>query len=103
MRWQRDLEGVPKRLVDSKWAPEPIDKIWENKCWTCKFTTNRMFGSVTAMAFSQSAGWILEASGSYWSLFAIASSAYLLALVIMHALAPALTPARFPEPEANRT
>ena len=47
MRWQRDLEGVPKRLVDSKWAPEPIDKIWENKCWTCKFTTNRMFGSVT--------------------------------------------------------
>ena len=62
-----------------------------------------MFGSVTAMAFSQSAGWILEASGSYWSLFAIASSAYLLALVIMHALAPALTPARFPDPEANRT
>lgn len=60
-----------------------------------------MFGSVTAMAFSQSAGWILEVSGSYWSLFAIASSAYLLALAILHVLAPALTPVQFPPEQRN--
>jgi ACS family hexuronate transporter-like MFS transporter len=53
------------------------------------------------MAFSQSAGWILEVSGSYWSLFAIASSAYLLALAILHVLAPALTPVQFPPEQRN--
>jgi MFS transporter, ACS family, hexuronate transporter len=51
-----------------------------------------MFGAVTAMLFSQSAGWILQVSGSYWSLFAIAGGAYLVALAILHALAPRLTP-----------
>jgi len=47
-----------------------------------------MFGSLTAMAFSQTAGFVLEATGSYWSLFLIASTAYLLALAVMHALMP---------------
>ena len=32
MRWQRDLEGVPKILVAGKWVQEPIDKHWENRC-----------------------------------------------------------------------
>jgi hypothetical protein len=36
---------------------------------------------------------VLEVSGSYWSLFTVvASSAYLLALATLHALAPGLTP-----------
>jgi MFS transporter, ACS family, hexuronate transporter len=49
-----------------------------------------MFGSLTAMAFSQSAGVILQTTGSYWSLFLIASSAYLIALALMHAVLPKL-------------
>jgi ACS family hexuronate transporter-like MFS transporter len=49
-----------------------------------------MFGSLTAMAFSQSAGIILQTTGSYWSLFLIASSAYLVALGLMHAVLPKL-------------
>ncbi len=55
-----------------------------------------MFGAVTAMIFSQAAGWILEVTGSYWSLFAIASSAYLVALAIMNALAPRLVTVTLP-------
>jgi len=47
MRWQRDMTEVPKIFVDGQWVPEPINKIWVNRCWTCKFTTSRMFGSVT--------------------------------------------------------
>lgn len=46
MRWQRDLEGVPKILVAGKWVPEPIDKHWENRCGSCKFATYRLSGSV---------------------------------------------------------
>jgi MFS transporter, ACS family, hexuronate transporter len=56
-----------------------------------------MFGAVTAMVFSQSAGWILEVSGSYWTLFAIASSAYLVALVILNFLSPNLIPVTLPQ------
>ena len=52
-----------------------------------------MFGSLTAMLVSQSAGFILETTGSYWSLFAVAGGAYLVALAFMHALAPRLEPA----------
>ena len=51
-----------------------------------------MFGSLTAMLFSQSAGFILETTGKYWSLFAVAGGAYLVALALMHALAPRLEP-----------
>jgi len=53
-----------------------------------------MAGALAAMAFSESAGYILEKSGSYWSLFAISGLAYLAALGIIHALSPRLTPAR---------
>lgn len=53
-----------------------------------------MFGSIAAMVFSQSAGLILEKTGSYWSLFAIAAGAYVAALAIMHALVPRMTPVR---------
>ena len=51
-----------------------------------------MFGSLTAMAFSQSAGLILQATGSYWTLFIMAGSAYLLAFVIMQFLIPNMKP-----------
>jgi ACS family hexuronate transporter-like MFS transporter len=57
-----------------------------------------MFGSLAAMGFSQSAGYILEAIGSYWSLFFISSYAYILALAIIHALAPTLEPVKLPNP-----
>jgi ACS family hexuronate transporter-like MFS transporter len=51
-----------------------------------------MFGSIAAMAFSQSVGFILHTTGSYWTLFVMAGSAYMLALVIMHALIPESKP-----------
>jgi len=53
-----------------------------------------MAGAFAAMAFSESTGLILEATGSYWSLFAIASSAYLVALAIIHWLSPQLQPVK---------
>jgi ACS family hexuronate transporter-like MFS transporter len=49
-----------------------------------------MAGSVGAMLLATSAGYILQRSHSYASLFAIAASAYLLALAIMLLLAPGL-------------
>jgi ACS family hexuronate transporter-like MFS transporter len=52
-----------------------------------------MFGSLSALAFSQSAGYILQTTGSYWTLFVIAGSAYLVAFVIMHLLIPNMKPA----------
>jgi ACS family hexuronate transporter-like MFS transporter len=51
-------------------------------------------GALTAMAFSESAGLILERTGSYWSLFAVAATAYLSALAIIHVLVPRLEPAQ---------
>ncbi|MCC6352764.1 MAG: MFS transporter, partial [Verrucomicrobiae bacterium] len=47
-----------------------------------------MAGSLSSMAFSQAAGWILQTSGSYWPLFVFAATAYLAALALMHALSP---------------
>jgi len=52
-----------------------------------------MFGSLAAVAFSQSAGFILQTTGSYWVLFIMAGSAYLLALTIMQLLIPNMKPA----------
>jgi ACS family hexuronate transporter-like MFS transporter len=52
-----------------------------------------MFGSIAAMVFSQSAGFILQTTGSYWTIFIIAGSAYLLALAIMQVLIPDMKPA----------
>jgi ACS family hexuronate transporter-like MFS transporter len=52
-----------------------------------------MFGSIAAVVFSQSAGFILQTTGSYWVLFIMAGSAYLLALAIMQLLIPDFKPA----------
>ena len=51
-----------------------------------------MFGSVASMAFAQSTGFILQATGSYWSLFLIATCIYPLALIVTHVLIPKTTP-----------
>lgn len=53
-----------------------------------------MAGALTAMAFAESTGFILQATGSYWTLFAIASAAYLAALAIIHWLSPQLEPVK---------
>jgi len=55
-----------------------------------------MFGSVAAMAFAQLTGYILQTTGSYWPLFAIAAGAYLMALAIVQMLTPHLEPAEVP-------
>ena len=52
-------------------------------------------GSVGGMLLAASAGWILQITHSYVSLFILASSVYLLALVIILALAPGLRKAEF--------
>jgi ACS family hexuronate transporter-like MFS transporter len=52
-----------------------------------------MAGSVGGMAFSMSAGYILEVTGSYMTLFIVSGGAYLLALGIMQLLVPRLEPA----------
>ncbi len=59
-----------------------------------------MIGAVTSMALAESAGFILQTTGSYWPLFAIAASAYLVALAIMHAVLPDMKPAEFQDGES---
>ncbi|HZU08335.1 MAG TPA: MFS transporter [Pseudacidobacterium sp.] len=49
-----------------------------------------MAGSVGGVLFSLSAGWVLQITHSYASLFGIAASAYLIALVVVRLLAPGL-------------
>jgi MFS transporter, ACS family, hexuronate transporter len=51
-----------------------------------------MFGSLSALAFSQAVGLNLQSSGSYTILFIMAGSAYLLALIIMQLLIPKMKP-----------
>jgi ACS family hexuronate transporter-like MFS transporter len=49
-----------------------------------------MAGSIGGMFVATAAGLILDATGSYWSLFLIAGTAYLLALAVIQLLAPRL-------------
>jgi ACS family hexuronate transporter-like MFS transporter len=51
-----------------------------------------MAGAIGGMLFSTSAGYVLEWTGSYYTLFIIAGSAYLLALGIIQILAPRMKP-----------
>jgi ACS family hexuronate transporter-like MFS transporter len=53
-----------------------------------------MAGAVGGMLISKVVGWILDATGSYIPIFIIAASAYLIALAIIHLLAPRLEPAK---------
>jgi len=52
-----------------------------------------MFGAIGGMIMSPLVGWILDRTGSYVPIFIIAASAYLVALAIIHLLAPKLEPA----------
>jgi len=51
-------------------------------------------GAVGGMMIATFTGFLLEATGSYVPLFVMASSAYLLALAVVHALVPRLQPAQ---------
>jgi ACS family hexuronate transporter-like MFS transporter len=53
-----------------------------------------MFGAIGGMIMSPLVGWILDRTGSYVPIFIIAASAYLVALAIIHVLAPKLEPAK---------
>jgi len=53
-----------------------------------------MMGAVGGMVISPLVGYILDRTGSYVPIFIIAASAYLVALLIIHLLAPRLEPAK---------
>jgi ACS family hexuronate transporter-like MFS transporter len=46
------------------------------------------------MMISKFIGYVLDASGSYASIFAVAGGAYFAALIALHLLSPRLTPTR---------
>jgi ACS family hexuronate transporter-like MFS transporter len=49
-----------------------------------------MAGSIGGMLFSTSAGFLLELTGSYMTLFIVSGSAYLVALLVFNFLVPKL-------------
>ena len=53
-----------------------------------------MFGAIGGMCISPLVGYILQTTGSYVPIFIIAASAYLIALLMIHWLAPNLEPAK---------
>lgn len=53
-----------------------------------------MFGAIGGMCISPLVGYILQTTGSYVPIFIIAASAYLVALLVIHLLAPKLEPAK---------
>jgi ACS family hexuronate transporter-like MFS transporter len=55
-------------------------------------------GAVGGMLIATFTGFLLETTGSYVPVFLMAGSAYLLALAVVHALAPRLEPARIASP-----
>lgn len=55
-------------------------------------------GAVGGMLIATFTGFLLETTGSYVPVFLMAGSAYLLALAVVHALAPKLEPARIALP-----
>lgn len=52
-----------------------------------------MAGAIGGMLIAKAAGYVLEFTGSYVPLFLIAGSVYLIALLVIHLLAPRLEPA----------
>jgi ACS family hexuronate transporter-like MFS transporter len=53
-----------------------------------------MAGAIGGMFIAKITGWVLQTTGSYFIVFLIAGSAYLVALGIVHLLAPRLEPVR---------
>ena len=62
-----------------------------------------VFGSLTAILFSHSAGLLLEATGSYWPLFVACGSMYLVSVTFIHVLIPTWEPARISVPKVPVT
>jgi len=56
-----------------------------------------MAGAIGGMFIAKLVAYILDSTGSYLPIFAIAASAYLVALLIIHLLAPNLEPAKLEE------
>jgi ACS family hexuronate transporter-like MFS transporter len=55
-------------------------------------------GAVGGMLISTTVGLILQYTGSYFPIFIIAASAYLIALLVIHLLVPRLSPANVEAP-----
>ncbi len=53
-----------------------------------------LIGSIGSILFAQATGHILQATGSYWSIFLMGGFAYLLGFVIMHFLTPTMSAAK---------
>jgi ACS family hexuronate transporter-like MFS transporter len=51
-------------------------------------------GAIGGMLLAKYAGWVLDRVGSFAPIFALAGSAYILALLVVHALSPRLAPVR---------
>jgi len=45
-------------------------------------------GAIGGMLMAKFTGWVLDTSGSYWPMFAVAGSTYLAALLVIHLLVP---------------
>lgn len=58
-----------------------------------------MAGAIGGMFIAKLVGYILDSTGSYVPIFAIAASAYLIALLVIHLLAPKLEPAKIQSSE----
>ena len=55
-----------------------------------------MLGSVAGGFAAVGIGWVLQTTGSYVPLFTIASTGYLLALLLLRKIAPGLRPVQMP-------
>ena len=51
-------------------------------------------GAIGGMLLAKYAGWVLDRIGSFTPIFALAASAYVLALLVIHILSPRLAPVR---------
>ena len=54
-----------------------------------------MAGAVGGMLIAKIVGYVLEWTGSYFPVFVIAGSAYLVALLFIHLIVPRMEPASF--------
>lgn len=61
-----------------------------------------MAGAIGGMLLATGAGFLLEWTGSYLTLFIISGSAYLVALLIFHLLVPKMEPANLPLEESAK-
>ncbi|SNS19810.1 MULTISPECIES: MFS transporter [unclassified Azospirillum] len=56
-----------------------------------------MLGAIGGMAMAKYAGWVLDKVGTYTPIFIVASTAYLLALLVVHLLTPRMAPVEISE------